>query len=261
MSDPHRSAETLLQEFGITEPRDIDVEAIAYYCGAEVRYRRLTGCAARIIGGDDRAIITVDNGASSWPRQRFSIGHELGHWMRDRGKSAHLCQDKDLHAAWGHRQDPESRANQYAADLLLPAYMFKPRAAGCDMTFQTVRALADEFQTSRTATAIRLVEKGPSPAMLVCFGVEGRRWFSRGPDVPHEIWPSKQLDHETTAFEVLFAGKDQQRPAETDANAWIEHRDAYRYTVFEDSIKVADDAVLTIVWWKNERQLVELARF
>jgi len=79
--------------------------------------------------------------------------------------------------------------------------------------------------------------------------------------VPHEIWPSKQLDHETTAFEVLFAGKDQQRPVETDANAWIEHRDAYRYTVFEDSIKVADDAVLTIVWWKDERQLIELARF
>lgn len=261
MSICHRSAETLLQELGISEPRDLDIEAIAYYCGAVVRYRPLTGCAARIIGGDDRAIITIDNGASSWPRQRFSIGHELGHWMRDRGKSAHLCQDKDLTTAWGHRQDPESRANQYAADLLLPAYMFKPLAAGREMTFRTVRALAEEFQMSLTATAIRLVEKGAFPALLACYGIEGRRWFSRGPDVPNEIWPPKQVHHDTTAFEVLFGGKEQRRPVETDADAWIEHRNAHRYTVIEDSVKIADDAVLTIIWWKNERQLVELARF
>lgn len=188
MSVCHQSPEILLKELGISNPEDIDVEAIAFYCGAEVRYRMLTGCAARIIGTDDRAIITVDNETSSWPRQRFSIGHELGHWMRDRGKSAHLCQNKDLTAVWGHRQDPESRANQYAADLLLPAFMFLPRAAEQEMVFQTVRALADEFQTSLTATAIRLVEKGSFPAMLICYGPEGRRWFSRGSDVPYEIW-------------------------------------------------------------------------
>ena len=261
MSVCHQSAEILLQELGINGPQEIDVEAIAYYCGAEVRYRALTGCAARIIGSDDRAIITVDNGASSWPRQRFSIGHELGHWMRDRGKSAHLCQDKDLTAVWGYRQDPESRANQYAADLLLPAFLFQPRAAGQEMVFQTVRALGDEFQTSLTATAIRLVEKGSFPAMLICYGAEGRRWFSRGPDVSDEIWPAKQIHHETAAFEVLFAGKEQRKPVEADADTWIEHRNAYRYTVFEDSVKISDDAILTLIWWKDESQLVDLERY
>jgi len=261
MSVCHKPPEMLLQELGIRDPQDIDVEAIAFYCGAEVRYRQLTGCAARIIGADDRAIITVDNGISSWPRQRFSIGHELGHWMRDRGKSAHLCQVKDLTSVWGHRQDPESRANQYAADLLLPAFMFQPRAAGQEIVFQTVRALADIFQTSLTATAIRLVEKGSFPAMLICYGPEGRRWFSRGSDVPYEIWPAKQLNHETVAFEVLFGGKEQRKPVEVDADAWIEHRDAYRYTVIEDSVKIVDDAILTLIWWKDERQLIEFNQY
>lgn len=259
MSARQGSADTLLRELGISEPKDIDVDAIAFYCGAEVRYRPLTGCAARIIGGDDRAIITVDDNASARPRQRFSIGHELGHWMRDRGKSAHLCQDSDLTAAWGYRQDAESRANQYAADLLLPTFMLQPRARGREMTFETVRALADEFKTSRTATAIRLIEHGSFPAMLVCYGMGGRRWFSRGPDVPPEIWPVKQLNHETTAFEVLFGDKQQLRPLEVDADAWIEHRDAYRYTIIEDSVKLPDDTVLTLLWWKNEQQLIDLS--
>ena len=43
-------AERLLQELGVTEPDEIDLEAIAYYVNARVRYRRLDGCEARIIG-------------------------------------------------------------------------------------------------------------------------------------------------------------------------------------------------------------------
>ena len=41
----------------------------------------LTGCEANIIGRGDKAIITI-NSKSIPGRQRFSAGHELGHWMR-----------------------------------------------------------------------------------------------------------------------------------------------------------------------------------
>jgi hypothetical protein len=33
-------AEALLQELGITEPEEIDLEAIAYHIGGRVRFRR-----------------------------------------------------------------------------------------------------------------------------------------------------------------------------------------------------------------------------
>jgi Zn-dependent peptidase ImmA (M78 family) len=79
------SAERLLQELGITEPDEIDLEAIAFHVNANVRYRRLDGCEARIIGTGDKAIITV-NANSSPRRKRFSIAHELGHWHHHRGK-------------------------------------------------------------------------------------------------------------------------------------------------------------------------------
>ena len=45
-----RSPESLIDELGITEPDEIDVEAIAYHCGALIQYRHLDGCAARIVG-------------------------------------------------------------------------------------------------------------------------------------------------------------------------------------------------------------------
>jgi len=57
-------AERLLQELGITEPKEIDLEATAFHLGARVRYRRLEGCEARIIGRNDAAIITIGEGCT-----------------------------------------------------------------------------------------------------------------------------------------------------------------------------------------------------
>lgn len=257
MSSIIRTADALLEELGITEPEEIDVEAIAYHCGAIVKYRPLNGCAARIVGSDDRAIITVDD-ASIPGRQRFSIGHELGHWMRDRGKAAFLCKDKDLASSWSYRSDPESMANRYAADLLMPMFMFKPAAGDQPITFNTVSALAEQFQVSKTAAAIRLVEAGIYPAIVACYGKAGRKWFSRGPDVPDSIWPVDELDHETAAFELLFGGIEQDRPTTSDASSWVTHRDSDRYTIVESSIKTGDDSIVTLIWWKNESQITDL---
>jgi len=77
---------------------------------------------ARILGNEDRAIITV-NSESPTGRKRFSAGHELGHWMRDRGKVGFSCTEQVMVGEWG-LVTTERAANEYAADLLLPAEMF-----------------------------------------------------------------------------------------------------------------------------------------
>ncbi len=50
MSGGLRHAERVLASLGITEPREIDVEAIAWHLGAKVKYRELDTCEARIWG-------------------------------------------------------------------------------------------------------------------------------------------------------------------------------------------------------------------
>ena len=52
-------AETLLRELGVTEPEEIDLEAIAFHAGARVRFRMLCGCEAHIVGCNGAAVITV----------------------------------------------------------------------------------------------------------------------------------------------------------------------------------------------------------
>ena len=89
------AAERLLQDLGVTEPGEIDLEAIAYHLNATVQYRPLDGCEARIVGHGHRAIITV-NARSSPRRNRFSIAHELGHWHHHKGKRL-VCRADDYH--------------------------------------------------------------------------------------------------------------------------------------------------------------------
>ena len=79
-------AERLLQELGITEPEEIDLEAIAFHLGACVRFRKLDGCEARIIGCNHAAIITIGEDCS-YRRKRFSLAHEIGHWTHHKGQT------------------------------------------------------------------------------------------------------------------------------------------------------------------------------
>src|SRR5260370_13930259 len=148
-------AERLLQELGITQPSEIDLEAIAFHLGARVRYRKLDGCEARIIGRNDAAIITIGKDCSD-RRKRFSLAHEIGHWTHHKGQTLVCRVEESLPQG---KMSPERVANNYAADLLIARYLFAPAThAYPKLNFKTVDAVARIFNTSRTATAIRLID-------------------------------------------------------------------------------------------------------
>jgi hypothetical protein len=251
------SPEKLLLELGISAPDEIDIEAIAEFCQATVIPQKLRGSAARIIGIGDRAFITVDS-KSHRARQRFSAAHELGHWMLDRGKLASfVCSEKNFVNDWTG-DNPERRANRYAADLLLPKFMFEPLAKNKDITFQTVRELCSLFQTSITATAIRLVELGSFPSIIVCNSREGRRWQFRGVDVPYVIQLRDFPSEYTNAFDLLHGKISTANPETVQASDWVTHTRSRYYSLHEDSVRITEDLVLSILWWKDERQLLDL---
>ncbi len=254
--DCYRTPFEILSDLGIMEPSEIDIEAIAEDCGATIRYKPLSGCAARIMGFNDRAVITIDSNTPR-PRQRFSAGHELGHWMRDRGRVAFQCKNERFVRDWS-ADNPETRANKFASDLLLPAKMFRARLHRQPVTFETVRALAEVFCTSLTATAIRLVDYGDLPAVLVCNSPRRREWFVCSSEVRHKVYLEPRPQPGSIA-EAMFRGDISDiDPRDVRSDAWFTHRNAQNYWVHEDSLQLSDGSVLSLLWWKDERQLVHI---
>jgi len=259
MSAPFfHSPEALLQDLGITEPEELDIMAIAQHCGATILCKTLEGCAARITGNEDRAIITLDSN-SRVERQRFSAGHELGHWMFDRGKmSLFSCEEKIFLKEW-FSTNPETRANRYASDLLLPISMFKPRAKSFTrIDFDTAKSLAKTFTTSLTATAIRLVEHGPLPAILVCSSPSGLEWSIRGDGVK-ALW-AQPPGPDTYAYDILHNLKPE-ASGDVDASAWFDHPLAEGANIHEHSIRSYQGLVLSLLWWRDESMLIKLDEY
>lgn len=249
-------AKDLLDELGITEPDEIDLEAIAQYTGATVTRQKLIGVEARILSVDDRAVITV-NQDSLPARQRFSIGHELGHWMYDRGQIDMTCgMDKQERFYTG--ADKESLANEFATELLLPSSMFTPRLAKRPPTLEVVKELRDVFRASFTATARRAVDLGAHPAMVVCSSLSRRVWFKASSELDGLLRPNPQTSRDTLAYELLKRSDYAEASDEVDADAWIDHENAGDYVLIESSIKVTPELAVSVLWWKDQAQIKDL---
>lgn len=243
----------LLRSLGITEPGEIDIYAIAQFKDATVVEKRVTGCEARIMGYGDKALIVV-NAESIPSRKRFSAAHELGHWMRDAGSISFGCNPEALIGSGDANR--ETKANSYASDLLMPKFMFEPRARERPITFETVSDLAHVFQTSLTATSIRLINHGSYPAMLICSNAQRVRWFWRGADVPKNIWP-QAAGRLTFASEMLRGASGAQKTSgQVCSDQWFSS--VQPHSVHEDSRRISNDLVLTLLWWNDESPLIEI---
>jgi hypothetical protein len=251
-------AEYILRHLGITEPNEIDIEVIAWRLGARVKYARIDYCEARIIGADDAAIITVDK-KSSRQRQRFSIGHELGHWIYHRNKTL-LCAAEEIERPSAGSSNSERVADRFASELLMPAYLFCPLAEKLGRaTIQAVRKLSELFETSQTATAIRLVETSNLPLMLVCSGKTGRRWFARSQTVSSRWMPNSELSPESVAFNMIFRPTPQTMPPKSvSAAVWFNHWDAHRFELIEESTRIASDEILTLLSFRDAQSFLRL---
>lgn len=247
--------EVVLQELGIAEPEEIDVEAVAWHLGAKVRYRGLHSCEARIVGRGDRAIITVDEGVAP-RRQRFSVGHELGHWRHHRGRCL-ICRSDEIGDRRRSATDPERIADAYASDLLLPRYLLDPLLGKVRRpTLAAIRGLADRFDASLTATAIKVMEAGRFPMMLVCHDRAGRRWFDASPSVKGKWFPQAELDNESCAFAMLFGNVAEEAfPRMIGADAWFDRPGADRFEILEQSFGLPKDQVATVLTFVDEDML------
>lgn len=158
-----RRAAQLLQEAGIVKP-PVPVEQLAQRMGVVVRYAPFDGQMSGLLHrSEDRseAVIGI-NALHPSVRQRFSIAHELGHFVLH--KPAFQI---DQHAFVSFRNpmsssatDPdEIEANQFAAALLMPETLLTEcvHQLGENPDVEdAISRLAQQFDVSTHAMTIRL---------------------------------------------------------------------------------------------------------
>jgi Zn-dependent peptidase ImmA (M78 family) len=142
----------LLERAKITCP-PVDLEAVAQCIGdvdvEEAYMGELLGSVER---SEHKFKIRVN--ASEPHRRRFTLAHEIAHalLMRTvrRGTAVRLRVREPA------KYDEQERlCDGIAAEILMPYHLFRPRVLRLPVSIEAIRRLADEFDTSVQATAIR----------------------------------------------------------------------------------------------------------
>lgn len=135
----------------------INLDAMAEALGLEVGYRsfddpEVAGNIERA-GAGYRITLNADDPAR---RQRFTLAHEIGHYILHRDLIGGGITDSGLYRS-RLGGTIERQANRYAANLLMPARLvFDAWHDGKE----SARALSQQFNVSEKAAAIRLGELG-----------------------------------------------------------------------------------------------------
>lgn len=101
-------------------------------------------------------------------RIRFTLAHELGHYLLHRQlKSSFQCTQKDMHEWDGAEKDIEAAADVFASYLLMPLDDFRHQLAGQPISIDLLRHLSDRYGVSPMAAALKWSEIEPKRMVVV----------------------------------------------------------------------------------------------
>ena len=156
-----QSGEALVRKLGISAlPVDPFAIAADYDIMVEPKPDTEPGVSGMLLRHGDVFGILFATHIPNEGFQRFSVGHELGHYFLD-GHIDHILPADGVHSSRAGfvSADPyELEADQFSAGLLMPGTFFSRAHSRRDPGLSTVEVMASLCCTSLTATAIRYAE-------------------------------------------------------------------------------------------------------
>jgi Zn-dependent peptidase ImmA (M78 family) len=165
-------------------PRRVPIEEIAASVGiVEIKDREMDGFEGALVANPEKTTgaIAVKQGAHR-RRRRYTIGHELGHFLIPSHGAQMQCTSADMRE---RRRDSalrkrEYEANRFSAGLLMPKPIFtKDMDALGTADVTHVKQLSDLYDVSLEATANRYAELSSDMCAFV-FSKDGTVRYTRG---------------------------------------------------------------------------------
>lgn len=172
-TDPVRIAREIHRQLGVIEP-PVPVDEIARALDIEhIVASAIRGYEGLLItdAERDRGVIQV-NSSSSPQRRRFSVGHELGHflcgWHKPVYENGFRCTRADMASPAGDdtHSMQEREANAFSIELLAPAYLVDPHLKRLP-DIERILDLQQRLNISKAAAARRYARLHAQPIAIV----------------------------------------------------------------------------------------------
>ena len=244
----------LLDEFGIEDIQDVDIRDLVYAKDIIYREAPLENYDGRIVYGKrGKALITVNSNLTYVPRKRFTVAHELGHFILGHNRKE-VIHDNEASMEFYKSGSQETEANQFASELLMPTSIFLEYIEGERFSPQLMYDLAGEFKTSVTSVVYKYLECGSHPiAVFYSYNNEIRYWKK---SADYLRWPidlkNLPVPHNSVAEEWYLKGEQYEANdiQKIDLNVWFNLRESennnwgYEYCLVSSKY----NTVLSVVW-------------
>ncbi|SDK65366.1 ImmA/IrrE family metallo-endopeptidase [Aliiruegeria lutimaris] len=256
LADIHEPSRLAAAVHGMLGPVDGPVPVDDVACALDIHEVRLGG-----FDGFEGMLLTdrvrstgaiLANTRKDRRRTRFTVAHELGHFLMERhvlsDGTGFKCQAKDL---WETRDEEvhlrqETEANRFAIELLAPPALFDPHLS-TEPDLRDALHLRGHLDISLEASVRRMIERRPE-CLAAVWSHEGRvRYVVRGTGFPYvPLQKGDHLPRATKAFRVIETA----RPEVTDSTE-TPFRDWTRQPALEllEQTRLASNGhAVTLLW-------------
>lgn len=199
--DPTLIAQAVVKQLDLISG-SIPVEQIAYALDIkEIRYERLNSLEGVLLTSPNRSNGSIlINSRSSFERQRFTLAHELGHYLniahKSAGQAGFKCAKSDMKVfsdtkknAISQHQRQELEANRFAIELLAPEKLLTQYLKN-EPDLAVIGRMRTELKLSGEASARRYIALHDEPLAIV-FTHNGkvRYTISNRDEIKQCFWP------------------------------------------------------------------------
>ncbi|MEZ5691958.1 MAG: ImmA/IrrE family metallo-endopeptidase [Rickettsiales bacterium] len=227
----------------------------------EIKPINVSGFEGGLITFDDKSSGCILVKENSQQRQRFTIGHELGHylnpWHIPNSSGKFMCNSKDMitsnHKPADMQQKMEVEANQFAAELLIPSkFMQKDIRLLKSPEIDHIVSLASKYDVSKESMGRRYIEFQDEPCALV-FSKNGKVSYTvQGQYFPKlAVWKDDIIP--TNTVTKLFNGQygNSSEWQECESDIWLSNNKKYE-SVYEQVLVQKDGYRITLLTLGDE---------
>jgi len=239
-------ANEVLAAADVREPDDIHVTRIAAQLGARVVYSRIAMADAAAVSAGRKGWILIDEQWRGTYRARWSIAHELGHYL--------LHEDADAIARI-HGGGPllrsdfrfEREANAFAAQFTMPDFLYAPRCQIERPTLDDVRELGETFGVSLQAAGRRYARVTQSACAFVEIDPSGHVYHPERSTTFRGVAVKDRVVEESTIAGAILRGEAVRGGGRVGSGAWGSGK--LRVEMTEHAEVVPESSVVVSLLW------------
>ena len=251
-------ARALLRRFGVMAPEHVNIEVFAARLGASVIVGPLEGAVAQLVQVGAEVHIIVSDRVTDPCATRFSIAHELGHFVLGHPSPdpTELCGRRRSRRGPDEERDYEAEANAFAGELLMPFHLVQRQCEVSPVSLEIPWRLAKAFNVSILTATIQFAEFSSERCIAVFSAKREVQWSAPSATFTRDIPRGKRIDPQSVAWDFFENGSLDVRAQHIPADAWLET--TVDVEIVEHSVASAAHGTVLSLLWVPETSAVRL---